>query len=84
MECCCHLRDDQNLLADVTWRIFLGRALFAGGNFWEEDILNAEIDEMEKLDASETDLRRLNAKMVSRTQKDGEFVFLVADGSAKI
>ena len=37
-----------------------------------------------ELDASETYPRRRNAKEVLRTQKDGEFVFLVADGSAII
>ena len=51
---------------------------------WEEDILTAEIEELEKLDASETYPRRLNAKEVLITQKDGEFVFPVADGSAKL
>ena len=52
--------------------------------FWEEDILTAEIEELEKLDASETYPRRLNAKEVLITQIDGEFVFLVADGSATL
>ena len=51
---------------------------------WEEDVLIAEIEELEKLDASETNPWRLNAKEVLITQKDGEFVFLVADGSAKL
>ena len=51
---------------------------------WEEDILIADIEELEKLDASETYPIILNAKEVLITQKDGEFVFLVADGSAKL
>ena len=51
---------------------------------WEEDILTAEIEELEKLDASETYPRRLNAKEVLITQKDGELIFPVADGSAKL
>ena len=34
------------------------------GEFWEEDILIAEIEESEKLDASEIYPRRLNAKEV--------------------
>ena len=57
--------------------------MFAGG-IWEEDILIAEMAEFEKLDASEIYPRRLNAKEVLATQKDGEFVFPVADGSAKL
>ena len=56
-------------------------ALLAGG-IWAEDILSAEIEQLEKLDASETYPRTLNAKEVLNTQ-NGEFVFLVADGSTK-
>ena len=51
---------------------------------WEEDILTAEIEDLEKIDASETCPRRLNAKEVLITQKDGELIFPVADGSAKL
>ena len=64
------------------WGILLGHALFAR-RIWEEDFLTAEIEELEKLDASETYPRRLNAKEVLTTPKDGELIFLVADGSAK-
>ena len=39
---------------------------------------------MERLDASEIYPRRLNAKEVLITPKNGEFVFPVADGSAKL
>ena len=51
---------------------------------WEEDVLIAEIEDLEKLDASETNPRRLNAKEVLITQKDGEFIFPVADGSTNL
>ena len=51
--------------------------------FLEEDALIALIEQLEKLDASETYPRRLNAKEVLITPKDGECVFLVADSSAK-
>ena len=54
------------------------------GQSWDEDILTAEIEELEKLGASEKNLRRLNAKEVLITHKDGEFVFPVADVSAKL
>ena len=36
---------------------------------WEEDILTADVEEVEKLDASETYPRRLNAKEVQITPK---------------
>ena len=50
-------------------RLLVRHALFAG-RFWEEDVLTAEIEEMEKFHASETYPRRLNAKEVLITQKD--------------
>ena len=50
---------------------------------WEEDIPIADIEELEILDTSEIYPRRLNAKDVLITPKDREFVFPVADGSAK-
>ena len=90
MACCCFLRNDQDLLAEGKSQnerrfggIFIGHALFVVG-FWDEDILTAEIAESEKLDASETYPRRLIAKEVLVTQKDGNFIFLVTDGSAKL
>ena len=54
------------------------------GRIWIGDILVADIEELEKLDASETHPVRLNAQEDQISQKDGEFVFLVADGSAKL
>ena len=54
------------------------------GEIWKGDILIAEIEDLEKLDASEIYPRRLNPKEVIITHKDGELVFLVADGSAKL
>ena len=64
------------------WEILPGHVLFAEG-IWEEDILTA-IEELENLAASETYPRRLNAKEILITQKDGEFIYSVADGSSKI
>ena len=53
--------------------------MYAGG-IWEGDILVADIEELENLDASEVHARRLNAKEV-RTPKNGEiFMFPIADG----
>ena len=65
------------------WRIFPGHALFAG-KISEEDILIAKIEELRKLDASEINPRRLNAKEVLITQKMENSLFLVADGSVKL
>ena len=63
--------------------IFLGYALCAGG-IWTGDILVADIEELENLDASEIHARRLNAKEVI-TPKSGEpFTFPIADGTVKL
>ena len=51
---------------------------------WKGDFLIADFEELEKLDASEIYRRRLNAKEVLITYKDGEFVFSVADGSTTL
>ena len=51
---------------------------------WEENILIAEIEELEKLDASEKYPRRLNAKEVLITREDGEFVVLVENSRVRI
>ena len=63
--------------------MFKGYAEIAGG-IWKGDILIADNEELEKLNASDIHPRRLNAKDVLVTHKDGEFVFLVADSSAKL
>ena len=60
------------------------RTCFDRGVIWKGDILIADIEKLEKLDASEIYTRRLNAKGVLITQSDGEFVSIVADGSAKL
>ena len=54
------------------------------GGIWKGDILIADIEELEILDASKIYPGRLNAKEVLVTQKNREFVFPVADGSAKL
>ena len=56
--------------------------LSSRGGFWRGDILIVDVEELEKLDASEISPRRLNAKELLISQKDGEFVCPVADGSA--
>ena len=63
--------------------IFLGYALSAGG-IWTGDIMVADIEELEEMDASELHARRLNAKEVLTPQRSGNFFLPVADGTVKI
>ena len=53
--------------------LFLGYALYAGG-IWKGDVLIADLEELETMDASEIYSKRLNAKEVIFPQK-GEFTF---------
>ena len=53
--------------------LFLGYALYAGG-IWKGDVLIADLEELETMDASEIYLKRLNAKEVI-FPKQGEFIF---------
>ena len=61
--------------------LFLGYALYAGG-IWKGDVLVADLEELETMDASEIYSKRLNAKEVI-FPKQGEFVFPIADGRIK-
>ena len=63
--------------------IFLGSAFFAGG-IWKGDIIVADIEELEQMDASDIHARRLNAKEELTPQRSGNFIFPVADGTVKI
>ena len=45
------------------------------GGVWKEDILTADVEELDILEASEIYPRRLNTKGVLRTQRKGEIVF---------
>ena len=58
--------------------LFLGYALYAAG-IWKGDVLIADLEELETMDASEIYSKRLNAKEVI-FPKQGEFIFPVADG----
>ena len=62
--------------------LFLGYALYAGG-IWKGDMLVADIEELETMDASEIYSKRLNAKEVIFPTGNGKFVFPVADGRIK-
>ena len=78
MECFTHLRNIQDLLSDgktpyerrfgipqfgpkVLPGIFLGYAFNAGG-IWKGDILVADIEEMEEMDASELHAKKTQCK----------------------
>ena len=52
--------------------LFLGYALYAGG-IWKGDVLIADLEELETMDASEIYSRRLNAKEVIFPNEKGEF-----------
>ena len=61
--------------------LFLGYALYAGG-IWKGNVLVADLEESETMDASEIYSKRLNAKEVI-FPKEGEFTFPIADGRIK-
>ena len=61
--------------------LFLGYALYAV-RIWKGDIVDADLEELESMDASEIYSKRLNAKEVI-FPKEGELIFPVADGRIK-
>ena len=61
--------------------LFLGYALYAGG-IWKGDVLIADFEELETMDASEIYSKRLNAKEVI-FPKEGEFILPIEDGRIK-
>ena len=61
---------------------FLGYALYAGG-IWKGDVLVADLEELETMDASEIYSKRLNAKEVIFSQRKWKIYFPVADGRIK-
>ena len=62
--------------------LFLGYALYAEG-IWKGDVLVADLEELETMDASEIYSKRLNAKEVIIPKEKGEFTFPIADGRIK-
>ena len=59
--------------------LFLGYALYAGG-IWKGDIMVADIEVLETMDASEIYSKRVNAKEVIFSKGKWEFIFPIADG----
>ena len=62
--------------------LFLGYALHAG-RIWKDDLMVADIEELETMDASEIYSKRLNAKEVIFPKEKGELIFPIADGRIK-
>ena len=62
--------------------LFLGYALYAG-KIWKGDILVADLEELETMDASEIYSKRLSAKEVIFPKEKGVFIFPFADGRIK-
>ena len=63
--------------------ILLGYELIAGW-IWKGDILVADLEDLETLDASDIYPRRIKANEVLISQEDDEFIFPIADGTAKL
>ena len=62
--------------------LFFKYTLYAGG-IWKGDVLVADLEELETMDASEIHSKRLNAKEVIFPKEKGEFIFPIADGRIK-
>ena len=63
--------------------VFLGYVLHVEG-IWKGDIMVADIEELENLDASAIHARRLDANEVFMSKNCGKIIFLVADGTVKL
>ena len=68
--------------AKVLPGIILGYALYAG-RIWKGNIMVADIEDLEEMDASELHARRFNAKEVLTPQRSEHFILPVADGTVK-
>ena len=63
--------------------MFLGYALYAG-RIWKGDVLVADLEELETMDASDIYSKRLNEREEIFHKEKGEFIFPVADGRIKL
>ena len=68
--------------AEVLPGIFLGYALHAV-RIWKGDILVADVEELEQMDASDIYAKRLNAKEVLTPMSGEKFIFPIADETVK-
>ena len=53
------------------------------GRLWKGDVLVADLEELETMDASEIFSKILNAKEVIFPKENGKFIFPIADGRIK-
>ena len=53
------------------------------GGIWKGDVLVADLEELETMDASEIYSKRLNAKEVIFPKEKGKYIFPIADGRIK-
>ena len=63
--------------------IYQGYELIAV-RLWKGDIMIADLEDLEMMDASEIYPQRIEAKEVLMKQKNDEFLFPFADGTAKL
>ena len=61
----------------------LPTCVFYAGGIWKGDVMVADNEELEEMDASELHARRLNAKEALTPMKGEKFIFPVADGTVK-
>ena len=73
---------DQSRIHQFGKKVLPGLFLGYAGGIWKGDVLLADLEELETMDASEIYSKRLNAKEVIFHQK-GEFTFPIADGRIK-
>ena len=77
-------RDYISLVQRSSQVFFLGYALNAGENRGNETLLIADMEELEKMDATEIHARRPNAKEVLTPMQSEKFIFPFADGTVQI
>ena len=72
----------RNCISSVQKSFFLRYALHVGG-IWKGDILVSDFEELEQMDASETNAKTLNAKEVLTPVSGDKFIFPITDGTVK-
>ena len=69
----------ESLTLIVPWRRFV-----RGSGIWKGDVLVADLEDLETMDASEIYSKRLNAKEMTFPKESGKFIFPVEDGRIKL
>ena len=63
---------------------YISRLCIVRGRIWKGDIIVADIEELEDMDASEIHGKRLNAKEVLTPMRGEKFIFPIAVGTVKL